>query len=794
MKSILTLLLAVTWLASAGKGFPAPLIVGSELDFPPFALQNSQGEADGYSVDLIKAVAEVMGLAIKFRIGPWQEIRSALERGEIDLLPLVAYSKERDQVFDFTVPHTTFHDAIFIRRADASKFPLNPLNTKEVIVMQADFSHDYVTSIGIPKERIFFTKTNPEAMRLLASGQHDYVIMPKLMGLLIIKAFNLSNLQAFGGPIEAYQRDFCFAVTQGNAKLIALLNDGLSIIKATGKYDEIYKKWFDIVDPHGIPLAMVVRYVGMAVLLLLTFLGAAFAWSFSLKRQVAQRTYDLQQEILERQQAQAALQKAKELAEQAQQEADQANHAKSVFLATMSHELRTPLNGILGYAQILNADNSLTHHQHDSIRVIRRCGEYLLTLINDILDISKIEAGRVELYPVEFYLENFISEINELFKMRASQKGLTFLYESFSPLPVVIRADEKRLRQILLNLLSNAVKFTSQGQVTFKMGVVANNEAMTKIRFQVADTGIGIAEADLNKIFQPFQQVGDFKYYSEGTGLGLSLTHRLISLMGGQLWVESTLGKGSVFWTELEFHVVTERGTAQFSNKEIRGFTIPVNSPLCKRKTTLDGKLEKCKILVVDDIENNRAVLVNFLTPLGFEVIEANDGQEGVAKAYHCHPDLIFMDLRMPMMSGLEVLQQIRKIQELQTIPVIIVSASVFDKHRHDSLSAGCTDFIEKPVDKSMLLERLQTYLGIEWIYQEWGLPTEPAISLEGLSHQQAKILHELAEMGDVIGILKYLEELEKTVTPSFIEKIRQWTDELDTQKICKLIEPKLHS
>lgn len=280
----------------------------------------------------------------------------------------------------------------------------------------------------------------------------------------------------------------------------------------------------------------------------------------TLEHQVRERTLELtdknvrlQKEIQERQQAEAKLQQALEIAEQAKTEAENANRAKSIFLAHMSHELRTPLNGILGYTQIFSHDQSLTALQQEGINIIQKSGEYLLTLINDILDLAKIEAGKIDLEPIDFHFGRFIQEIVELFMMSTKQKGIVFSYEPLSSLPSGVRADKKRLRQILIHLLSNAVKFTQRGSVTLKIG-----EHHGLWRFQVEDTGIGIPEADLARIFLPFQKVDQRQYYSEGTGLGLSITNTLIELMGGKLHLESRPGKGSTFWFTLELKDVSE--------------------------------------------------------------------------------------------------------------------------------------------------------------------------------------------------------------------------------------------
>ncbi len=475
--------------------------------------------------------------------------------------------------------------------------------------------------------------------------------------------------------------------------------------------------------------------------------------------------------------------------------AEAANKAKSVFLANMSHELRTPLNGILGYAQILNQDASLNGQQQKGVTIIRRSGEHLLTLINDILDLSKIEAGRVELYPNEFHFTEFLQSLVEMFQLRAQPKGIAFYYKPLSRMPVGIYADEKRLRQVLMNLLANAVKFTDQGSVTFKIGY--QDEEF--IRFQIEDTGVGIASEDLTKIFSPFHQVGDHLHKAEGTGLGLSITKTLVEMMGGELHVESILGKGSIFWTSLRLPRVSHFEVIDKHPIPVQGYQLLPDSPLHQQ-----GRA-RYKVLVVDDKEENCSVIRNILVPLGFELEEAQNGQEAVTQAQQWLPDVILMDLAMPVMDGLTATHEIRQLSELQGVIIIAVSASVFGHHKEESWQAGCDDFIPKPVQMNELLECLQTHLQLTWIHIDSPPtvetpPPSKEIDMKSVTEEnelaeptleQATELHKLALEGNISAILNYLDTLEQTQPhlQSFIEKVRQLAKDFDDETICELTD-----
>lgn len=408
---------------------------------------------------------------------------------------------------------------------------------------------------------------------------------------------------------------------------------------------------------------------------------------------------ELENRVLERT---AELQAAKEAA-------DMANRAKSEFLANMNHELRTPLNGILGYAQIFSRDTTFTPKQQQGIGVIYQCGTHLLTLINDILDLAKIEARKMDLYPQDFHFSNFLSDTAEICAIKARQKGIQFTYIASGDLPVAVHTDDKRLRQVLLNLLSNAIKFTDYGQVKFCVTAVESlpseeipSRPYQRVQFTVQDTGIGIPAEKLNAVFSAFEQVGGRDRSSEGTGLGLAISQEIVAMMGGQITVQSTVGQGSTFEFAIDIPLAIDW----------QGNT---GSDRCPTVVGYRGK--PYTILVVDDHPENRLVLINMLEPLGFHIAEAGDGQAGYEVAHQCQPDLIITDVIMPEMTGLEMTAKLRQLPEFAEIPIIASPASLSQVERHESFEAGCNSFFPKPIQFDALLLELAEFLELEWIY-----------------------------------------------------------------------------
>lgn len=419
----------------------------------------------------------------------------------------------------------------------------------------------------------------------------------------------------------------------------------------------------------------------------------------------------------------------------AKEHAEKANRAKSVFLANMSHELRTPLNAVLGFSQLMKNSAGITREQMENLHIITRSGEYLLNLINNVLDISKIESGRVELEESHLDLFQLIEEMKSLMDMRAHEKGLIFTLEQAQDLPRHIAVDGGKLRQVLINLIGNALNYTTNGAVILRVMAAEKESAdQVRVRFEVEDTGPGIREEDRQRIFLPFVQLGDRTPTEAGTGLGLAISKQYVELMGGRIGVASKLGKGSIFHFEIPATVLPPGAIAA--------------EPRRGRVIGLAQGQPRYRLLIAEDRPENRLLLRKILEPLGFDLWEAANGREAVALFEQWRPHLIWMDIRMPVMDGLEATRHIKATDAGAQTRIVAVTAHALEEERRRILAAGCDDFIRKPYHDVEIFDALTQHLGVRFVSQEDPTCAVAAASLDAaaLADLPAELLEELEQ------------------------------------------------
>jgi signal transduction histidine kinase/CheY-like chemotaxis protein len=568
------------------------------------------------------------------------------------------------------------------------------------------------------------------------------------------------------GTVRQYRR--------GQRAPAQALGIAVGIFVATYAYDVLLVE-------QGLVESVLVQQYGFVAFIVIMSLRLS-GQTIEAEKEVRRLNVELEQRVEERT---AELSKANQGLIKARDEAQAANRAKSLFLTNMSHELRTPLNAILGHTQTMARDQSMTSDQRHSVEAVKRSGDHLLTLINSVLEMSKIEAGRMALSPSPFAIETLLNDMEMMFDSRASDKNLGFEVKREPETLLTINADRGKISQILINLLSNAIKHTLEGHITLRASVAGMSGDWHRLVFEVEDTGEGIAANELERIFEPFVQSGGTSPQQTGTGLGLAISRQYARVMDGDLTVKSRVGEGSVFRLELPL-------------VEVEVAPLEQDLILSRRIVGIAGEKQDFRVLLVDDVPSNRDVLIRLLEPVGFMIREAADGREALDWFESWSPHLILMDIRMPTMDGKEAIKKIKATQRGQTTPVIGLSASAFDEDRKEVLESGADDFIGKPIRESELWEKIERLLKIDLVFEEAASSFKPSSAVEEkvlLTREDFAVLPEeiLEDMRAAVrgGYMERLAELAKKVAdiqPKLSQHLLKMVDQYDYESLSCLV------
>jgi PAS domain S-box-containing protein len=807
---LLLVFLSFTLICNANIYQSDTIFFKGNYDYPPYQLLDKDLNPTGFSVEILNAISKTMGLNIQIELDSWNKIRYELEQGSIDGLAAMSYSEERTKLVSFSTPYTYITHAVFVRNESEIK-SFEDINEKEVLVVKGDIMHDYILTNNISKY-IIPVKDYQTALRLLSAEEYDCAVINKLQGQFAIKEYALKNLHFTGKTFQPIE--LCFAVKKNDVDLLAQLNDGLQIIKSTGEYDEIYDKWFSVYEKADIK-SQVLKLIFWIIIPFLILLLAILVWSWSLRKQVASKTSELQKELTDRKKAENQLiqEKAllnsminsipdlifyknrnniylgcneafckfnnltfddivgksdfeifpKDLANvfhetdnyiirnneslkseswenhangekilftvlkvpftdekgnplgvvgichditerykheidlrKAKEKAEESDKLKSSFLANMSHEIRTPMNAIIGFSDLL-VDPDIEYDEREELvtHINNNCNT-LLVLIDDIIDLAKIEANELSIFRKDTNIKTILSELFDTFK--ETRKSLSKeqvdikIDEQLLEKNFFIKTDPFRFKQIMTNLINNAFKYTENGYIKFGYEIIDKDNT---VKFYVKDTGIGIPKEKFKDIFKRFNKIeSDKSKLYRGTGLGLTITHNLIERLGGTIWVDSEVNVGSTFYFTLPFE--QDGNTIHIEPKEVK----------LNDKSYWEGKT----ILIAEDEESNFKFLEMLLKGTGLKLLRAKNGYQAIDLCKeNKNIDLVLMDIKMPELNGLDATKEIKKLRT--NLPVIAQTAHAMHNDEKISLEAGCDDYIAKPILKEKLFMLINKWM-----------------------------------------------------------------------------------
>lgn len=671
---------------------PREVRVGIYANEPKLLLEGS-GRPGGILGDLLNEIAAREGWTLRTVPCDWNDCLQALEGGRIDLLPDLAYSERRGRLFDFHRTPALHSWSEIYRPAGVPIHTMLDLRDMRVAVLQGSVQEEYLrillADFGVRAE-LLAVDSLLAGFRKVAAGEADAVVANRFFGERHVRAYGL-----LASPIMFQPAQLFYGVRRGsNPDLLVAIDRHLGqwVEQSGSPYFQILEKWMGQPPRTVVPPWLWWGMGSLAAVLLLVVAGNAW-----LRRLVREKTRELRADKMELQRYRRHLEdlvkeRTRQL-EEAKVAAEAATVAKSAFLANMSHEIRTPLNAITGMAHLIRR-RGLPDEQSGRLDKLERAGEHLLEVINAILDLSKIEAGKFELDVQALNVAELLDRVASLFLDRAETKGVCLVHAP-GALPDCLRGDPTRLQQALINYVSNAVKFTEQGTIRLSARCEDEERDSLLVRFEVADTGIGIDPAILDRLFAAFEQADNTSSRGfGGTGLGLAITRKLAQLMGGDAGADSTPGVGSTFWF-----------TARLAKCRAVDAMTP-DSPSMAPSLPAGRRL-----LLVEDEPVNREIALIILEEAGLRVDVAMDGEAALEQVGRCRYDLILMDVQMPRMNGLEATRRIRRLPEGADVPIVAMTANAFNEDRAQCIDAGMDDFIAKPVTPENLLAFVRKWL-----------------------------------------------------------------------------------
>jgi two-component system sensor histidine kinase EvgS len=694
--------------------------IGAETNYAPYEFQDSRGRFVGVVADYLDIIRYKLGTRFQVtQLPDFGTLENKLRKKELDVVLAVAHSADREEFLAFTKPYLQYVNVIVTRDDYSFVSGLKDFQENRVAVVEGHSSKQLAARV-YPNFNVTAYPNLLDGLMAVSTGKTDGLVDDIFPIVYMIRNRQISNLKIATAVEKALQpQGFSVGVRKDWPELVGILDKVLLTISHE-EQREISQKWLSVRYEDKVDYRAI--WTSAAVFSVILLAGVFYIRQLSTQRKAL-------------------------LAARA--EAEAANRSKDQFLANMSHELRTPLHAILGYADLVRGGALPEPSRQEALSTIASSGRYLLSLINDLLDLSRIRSGHLELNPAPLHLAALLEEIAAMVRVEAHRKGLDFFLHAPADLPQMIEADGKRLRQILLNLLGNAIKFTDSGGVTLDVECGPAQDGKVELRVSVQDTGVGISAKDTTRIFAPFEQAEEGQKQESGVGLGLAITRELARLMGGDVAVDSQPGRGSHFRFTVKLPVVQARQDAVLPSNPVAGY----------------GGTRR-SILVVDDQEENRRLLQQLLEPLGFGVMLAGSAMEAVASARENRPDLIVMDLRMPGMDGLEAARAIRRTPGLENSFIIAASASSADLERAEADPKTFVTCLRKPFQTRDLLDAIQRPLALTWRYGDANAAGDGAgdVQAEAIHPPRAALeeLLELARVGKLVRVEQIALELEQ--------------------------------